>query len=213
MGNKIVRLSLISMVVVCFVTSVPVFSGQEIQSGANSSPVQYRGSDYSVVRIQDAQLAKVIARRVRIFDLGKDSYGRSSYKLAFSKKNNCFNPVVSLLDNAGVVVNNDPDLQISTSQKSGKYVLWKIGTSVVEAGSSPTSYSIVFNELSGSSCKNIEGSMFEVQVGLTDAEQDGSRKLTIRNISSQSIEITSIKNVSEGSSLDAINAELNGVSI
>jgi hypothetical protein len=212
MKNKIVRLSLVSLAAVCFAVSVPVFSDQEIQNGGNnSSLVRDSGSDYSIVKIQDVQLSEVMKSGLRIGDLGKNSDGKSSYVVAFAEKNNCFNPVVSLLDDAGVTCNN-PNLQIQTSSAVGGRMLWKIGTGVIETGS-PTFYSVVFNEKSDNTCVEMKGSLPKVQISLTDAKQNGSKKLTLRNISSQSIEISNIKNITEGGSHDAINAEFNGVSI
>lgn len=89
----------------------------EVQNGGNNSNlVRDGGSDYSVVKIQDVQLSEVMKSGLQIVDLGKNSDGKSSYVVAFAKKNNCFNPVVSLLDDAGVTY-NDPDLQVQTSKK------------------------------------------------------------------------------------------------
>ena len=192
----------------CGNLSVLLFSILAAQVGyANSG-----SNDYSVVRIQDAQLAKVTTEGLRVCDLGKKSDGKNSYKVTFSKKTNCFSPAVNLLDSTGII--SDLNLQTSTSKNVGRFVSWNIGSVVDKSDSSPTSYSVVFNKLSDSSCKSMEGSMPEVQVGLVDAGQDGSKKLTIRNISSQSIEITSIKKlVQKSKSPDAINTEFNGASI
>lgn len=148
------------------------------------------GSEHGIVEIQTVQLAKVIGG-LRVFDLGKNRDGKSSYKVTFSKRDNCFNPKVNLLGNNADTISNLGQ-QTATSKNVGRFASWNIGTGVVEAGF-PTSYSIVFDESSDSRCEKMEGSMPEIQVGLTDADQDGNRKLTLTNTSSHAITLTGIE--------------------